>query len=120
MDLLVTQINGPAMLLRNVAPKNGHWLGVRAVDPKLKRDAMGAEVIVRAGGRTFVGLVNPAGSYLAASDPRVHFGLGTIDRVDDVTIRWPDGVSEKFAVAGIDRYVELQRSKWSPLREEGK
>src|SRR5262249_28094775 len=43
LDLLVTQVNGPARLLRNVAPKAGRRLTVRAVDPALKRDAYGAK-----------------------------------------------------------------------------
>src|SRR5207253_2110449 len=38
LDLLVTQVGGPARVLRNVAPNRGHWLMVRAIDPALKRD----------------------------------------------------------------------------------
>src|SRR5439155_2548567 len=53
LDLLVTTIGGPARLFRNVAPR-GYWLSVRAVDPTLKRDALGATVQVRAGDRRWV------------------------------------------------------------------
>jgi hypothetical protein len=119
-DLLVTQINGPAMLLRNVAPRNGHWLGVRAIDPKFKRDSIGSEVAVRAGGRVYVGLVNPAGSYLTASDPRVHFGIGSADRIESVIVRWWDGTAESFVVEGVDRYVELRRGEGVPSAETKK
>ena len=49
-DLLVNAIGEKARLLRNVAPNRGHWIAVRAVDPHLMRDAIGAEVTVRAGG----------------------------------------------------------------------
>ena len=66
--------------IRNVAPNRGHWLKVRAVDPKLKRDAYGAEVRVRAGDRKWLRLVNPAESYLCSSSPRALFGLGKADR----------------------------------------
>src|SRR5262249_47991421 len=69
VDLLVTTVAGPARLYRNVAPKKGHWLLVRAVDPSLGgRDAYGAEVRVQAGIRTWLGWINPAGSYLCSSD----------------------------------------------------
>ena len=30
-------------------------------------------------------------SYLASEDPRLHVGLGTIERVPRVIIHWPDG-----------------------------
>src|SRR6185436_8838718 len=33
LDLLVVNAGGPAELLRNVAPRRGHWLTVRAIDP---------------------------------------------------------------------------------------
>src|SRR5262249_4093753 len=62
-DLLITQIGGPARLLRNVAPARGHWLAVRALIPRLQRDAYGAEVTVRAGGKAYGRLLNPGYSY---------------------------------------------------------
>jgi hypothetical protein len=65
LDLLVTEVFGRARLFRNVAPKRGHWLLVRALDPALGgRDAYGAEVVVQAGGRRWKRWVNPGGSYL--------------------------------------------------------
>jgi len=64
LDLLVSSIAGKVRVLRNVAKKRGQWLTVRAVDPALKRDAIGAEVRVSAGGRTWRRLVQPSQSYL--------------------------------------------------------
>jgi enediyne biosynthesis protein E4 len=110
IDLLVTAVAGPARLYRNIAPKKGHWLMVRAVDPGLGgRDAYGAEVAVKAGGRRRVGIVQPAGSYLCSSDPRVHFGLGAVERVDGVEITWPDGDREEFPASATDRVLLLRK-----------
>src|SRR5262249_20636644 len=67
-DLLVTSVGGRARLYRNVAPNRGHWLIVRAVDPGLKRDALGAEVRVQSGDRTQVRLISASSSYLCSSD----------------------------------------------------
>jgi enediyne biosynthesis protein E4 len=117
-DLLVTEIAGPARLLRNVSRARGHWLGVQAIDPKLNRDSVGSRINVRAGGHTYVGLVNPGGSYLVANDPRVHFGLGPAGGVELVIIQWWDGTTEAFRVTGIDRYVTLKRGEGIPA--EGK
>ena len=82
LDLLVTTVGGPARLYRNVAPKRGHWLLVRLIDPALRRDAYGARVRVQAGERRWVGIVSPGQSYLCSCDPRVHFGLGQATHVD--------------------------------------
>jgi enediyne biosynthesis protein E4 len=108
LDLLVTTIAGPARLYRNAA-NGGHWLIVRALDPVLKRDAYGAEVRVRAGERRWLRLLQPAASYLCSSDPRVHFGLGDLRKVDEIEVVWPDGTVEMFDGCAADRVIELSK-----------
>jgi hypothetical protein len=110
-DLLVTEDGGRARLLRNVAPTRGHWLAIRATLPELKRDAYGAEVTVRAGGRSFWRLLNPGYSYACSNDPRGHFGLGPNERYDSIDVLWPDGSRETFAGGPADRAVELRRGE---------
>ena len=111
LDLLVVSNGGPARLFRNVAPKRGHWLTVRAVDPALHRDAYGAEVRVRANGRQWLRLVDPAQSYLSSCTPFAHFGLGNVDRVDAIEVTWPDGLREVFAGGNVDCKRELRRGE---------
>ncbi|HZV04846.1 MAG TPA: CRTAC1 family protein [Gemmataceae bacterium] len=113
MDLLVTTVAGPARLYRNIAPKEGHWLLVRAIDPAHQRDAYGAVVTVHAGGRRWMGSINPGQSYLCSNDPRAHFGLGSAERVDSIRVRWPDGESaeEIFPGGAADRVVVLRRGE---------
>jgi hypothetical protein len=113
LDLLLTTVAGRVHLYRNVAPRRGHWLRVRAVDPARRRDPLGAEVTVRAGGRVWVHTLQSSGSYLSANDPRPHFGLGKVDHIDAIDVRWPDGpvAAETFTVAGVDREVILTRGK---------
>jgi hypothetical protein len=114
--LLVTTTAGRARLFRNVAPDRGHWLLVRAlvaspVDPKRVRDAYGAEVTVRAGGRRWLRPVTAAGSYLCSNDPRAHFGLGASARVDAIEVLWPDGSREAFPGGPADRLVTLRQGE---------
>jgi hypothetical protein len=111
LHLLVTYTSGPARLYQNVAPARGHWLLVRAIDPKLQRDAYGAEVTVVAGGRRWTGWLNPGSSYLCSNDPRVHFGLGALDRIDSVRVLWPDGTAETFDGPPVDRAVVLHKGE---------
>jgi enediyne biosynthesis protein E4 len=111
VDLVVTSVADPARFFRNVAPRRGHWLLVRARDPRLKRDAYGAVITVYAGNRRWVGFINPGQSYLCSGDPRAHFGLGDVSAIDRVRVDWPDGLSETFPDVKLDRVVELQRGK---------
>jgi hypothetical protein len=109
LDLLVTQIAGRARLYSNIAPKRGHWLLVRAFDPALHRDAYGAEISVRAGGRRWLRCVQPAQSFLCSNDPRAHFGLGPAERVDAIEVCWPDGSREAFPGRPADQAIELRK-----------
>jgi hypothetical protein len=120
LDLLVTTAGGPARLYKNVAPKRGHWLLVRALDPALKRDAYGAELRVRAGGKTFLRQISPAGSYLSSGDPRAHFGLGPAAEYEGIDVLWPDGTAETFAGGRADRPLTLTKGHGSRRRAEEK
>jgi enediyne biosynthesis protein E4 len=107
-DLLAMNTGGPARLFRNVAPHRGHWLTVRAVDPRRGgRDAIGAEITVEAGGRRWWRLVQPGYSFLVSNDPRAHFGLGAAQGVDRVRVLWPDGEEELFMGGATDRFITL-------------
>ena len=110
-DLLVTAIGARARLFRNVAPRRGHWLSVRAWDPGLKRDAYGAEVRVRAGGREWLRVVNPAQSYLCSGDVLALFGLGPAAAVDAVEVAWPDGTREVVPGGAADQSLVLLQGK---------
>jgi hypothetical protein len=115
LDLLVTTIAGPVRLYRNVAPKRGHWLLVRALDPALRRDAYGAQITVFASGHRWLRCVNPGYSYLCSNDPRAHFGLGQADRVDAIEVIWPDGATEAFPGQAVDQAVVLRKGEGKPM-----
>lgn len=107
VDVLVVNRDTQAHMLRNVVPGRGHWLLVRVVDHN--RDALGAELTIAAGTRRLRDDVRAAYSYLASNDPRVHVGLGTATRVDEIRVRWPGGASESFGPFEVDRVVTLRR-----------
>jgi hypothetical protein len=119
-DLLVTEIGGQAMLLHNIAPSHGHWLTVRAIIPKWKRDAFGAEITVRVGDKSFWRLLNPGYSYCGSNDPRCHFGLGAMERFDSIEVLWPDGTLESFRGGRADRMIELRQGDGERLPKSPK
>lgn len=112
LDLLAVCAGGPVQLFRNIAPRRGHWLIVRALDPQRgSRDAIGAEVIVEGGSQRIWGLAQPSGSYLVSHDPRIHFGLGNLEIVDRIRVLWPDGSEEVFPGGAVDRYLNLRQGE---------
>jgi hypothetical protein len=110
VDVLVTANGSPAALLLNHAAAANHWLEIRVEQPAANRFGFGARVgVERAAQPTVWRRVRTDGSYLCASDGRVHLGLGASAAGATVVIQWPDGGKERFAVAEVDRLVTLKR-----------
>ena len=84
-------------------------MGVRALVAPGGRDAHGAEVYVTLGPNRLRRDVSPASGYLSSHDARVSFGLGEAGSVDEVRVRWPDGMSESFGSLPVDRVHTLVR-----------
>jgi len=98
-------------LFVNEVGNRSHWLGLRIVGID-GRDLLGAKLeIVVSKNRALRRRVRTDGSYLSSNDPRVLVGLGTVDRVELVRVRWPDGTLEEFKNLSVDQYntVKLNR-----------
>jgi hypothetical protein len=91
LDAVVNALDAPAALLRNVTP-GGRSLAVELVGrAPAPVHPVGAKIRATIGGRTIVRALAGGGSYLAASDRRVHLGLGEAHRVDRLEVTWPSG-----------------------------
>jgi hypothetical protein len=95
LDLLVTTSNGPVAVLRNVAAR-GDWILLRLLSRRGGRVAVGARVVMSSNDRDLAGEVQAGSSYLSQNDPRVHFGLGTRNRIDSLEVRWPEGRTSRI------------------------
>jgi enediyne biosynthesis protein E4 len=114
VDVVVTNNGGPVRLMLNTTP-GGHWLTVRLSADSGNRWGFGARVgVLRRGHPTIWRRVGSDGSYLSASDPRAHFGLGTAAEVERIVVEWPDGFRESWTDVRADRHVTLERGTGSP------
>ena len=110
LDAVLTQINGPPLLLRNDQQLRHHWLRLKLVGTKANRDAIGAWVKVRAGGHTLSLQVMPTKGYLSQSELPLTFGLGPAARADDVTVTWPGGAVQKLNALRVDALNVIQQA----------
>ena len=114
VDLLVANLLDRARLYRNDAPRRGRWLSVRAVDPGLRRDALGAQVSLVLADRRATRNAVMASGYLSSQSPWVHFGLGEAPAVEAIEVVWPDGSLERFRGVAADQAVTLLRGEGEP------
>ena len=108
LEAVINNISDKPMLLVNIAKNPNHWLGVRVVGTQSNRDGIGARVTLYAGGRKWVEEVRSGSSYDSSNDLRLHFGLGSLSKVDSLEVRWTNGRIETFDGCGADRFVTLR------------
>ena len=116
VDVLITVNGGAPVLLRNLAGKQNHWLGIRLIGKKSNIDAIGAEIKYKAGDLVRSRFKVGGESYLSYHDPRVVLGLGKHEVIDWVEIKWPmpGGGTQRFTGLPIDRYITITEGeeKW--------
>ncbi|MEW6072832.1 MAG: CRTAC1 family protein [Planctomycetota bacterium] len=108
LDIVVVNRDAPVHLLRNVRAGRGGWVSL-AVSEGRGAFAIGAVVTGRAGERRIMRCVRTAYSYCAANDPRIHVGLGAAPALEEVAVRWPDGILEHFRAVPAGTAVRLVR-----------
>jgi hypothetical protein len=109
--LLVSVLDGSPLLLRNQCHPQGHWLRIKTVGVRSNRDGFGARVEVKTGGVSQVAEVRANSSFESASDPRLHFGLGSANRVDSIVVRWPSGVIDRVDAQAADQEIVVEEGK---------
>jgi hypothetical protein len=94
IDIVVLNGGEPPSLLINRTVSANHRVLFKLIGTKSNKAAIGARVTVKAGTLTQFSEVRGGASYLSQNDLRLHFGLGANEKMDEVTIRWPNGESE--------------------------
>lgn len=116
-DLLTTSVFRPTRL-------PGNYLNLRLVGTKSNRDAIGARVVLRAGGREQHGIVS-GGSGFGCLPFEQHFGLAKIKEIDSLRVRWPSGLEQEWEAPPINTTLRLTegRTGWehvySPRKATG-
>jgi hypothetical protein len=94
VDIVVLNVGEPPSLLINRSDSANHRVLFKLVGTKSNKAAIGARVTVKAGALVQIDEVRGGASYLSQNDLRLHFGLAENDKMNEVTIRWPNGETE--------------------------
>ena len=117
VDIVVENVDGKPMILRNEDGSHNHWVSFELGGTKSNRLALNARVKAVAGDLVQVDEVRSGGSYLSQNDLRIHFGLGSHDRLDRVEILWPSGKTETLTNLSADRFYAVKEGEGIVPRE---
>jgi hypothetical protein len=108
IDVIISPVDGPPVLLKNVNPDQHHWVEFKLVGgAKSPRDAVGATVYLTANGMRQREDVMSGGSYISSNDQRPHFGLGDATDAGTAEIHWPSGKVEKIRIPAVDHIFTI-------------
>jgi hypothetical protein len=107
LDLFITNADEEANLYRNILPTGAHWVTFLLEGTRSNHFAIGAQVRLTAGGKTYLQYVNGGNGFAAQSTTRVHFGLGALTRIDSVEVRWPSGLKQTFSGPDVDHFYKV-------------
>ncbi len=85
----------------------GDWLELDLTGRISNPDAYGARVYADAGGQILHRQCNADPVFLSAPSPVVHFGLGDVDVVDQLTIMWPSGIRQDMINVPVDQRMQV-------------
>ena len=108
IDVVIANNNEPANLLIRDGTPNGNWIGFFLIGVKSNYDAIGTRLVIKTDEMNQVKFVTTAGSYLAANDKRLLFGLNHYVSVDKASIYWPSGTTDNFTNLQINRYYGIK------------
>jgi hypothetical protein len=110
LDVLISNNNGPACLLRNDGGNRNHWLSVRLAGTKSNRDGIGAVIRVESNAGKQWNMVRSGSSYCSQSDLAAMFGLGK-DTAATVEVVWPSGTRQQFKNVAANRRITVDEER---------
>ena len=108
IDIVTNNRGDYPSLLRNDGGNVNHWLTVQLIGTKSNRDGTGALLKLTSEGFVRVEQAKGGGSYMSASDPRIHFGLGKRTKIESLEITWPSGQVDKFTNLSPDQIIAVR------------
>jgi len=111
VDIIVNDLDGPPMLLKNEGGNANNWLSVKVTAKGKNTQALGARVKVFSGNLKQTSEIHSGGSYAAQSDLRRHFGLGENEIVQKIEVMWPDGTITRKTDIRANQFISIQQQE---------
>jgi hypothetical protein len=108
IDIAVNNRGDYPELLRNDGGNANHWLEVLLIGTRSNRDGIGSVLKLTSEGFVHVEQSKGGMSYMSASDPRIHFGLGKRTKIESLEITWPSGRVDRLSNVPIDQIIAIK------------
>src|SRR5207244_13399597 len=108
IDIITNNRGGYPSLLRNDGGSSNHWLTVKLIGTRSNRDGIGSSLKLSSEGFVHVEQAKGGMSYMSASDPRIHFGLGKRTKIDFLEVAWASGQVDRLTSVPVDQIIAVK------------
>lgn len=110
LDLIINNLNQKAFLYQNHSEKSGNsFLKIRLKNSGLNQFGIGSEVRVYGNGEIFRQFLSTSRGFQSGTSTELLFGLGKIQQIDSIQVRWPEGTVESYLNLAINQSLLLIR-----------
>ncbi len=109
IDIVIEDLDSTPMILRNDLKSSNHWITIELGATEGSPLAIGARVKVTTGSITQTEEVRSGASYISQNSLRLHFGLGSAEKIDKLEIRWPSGKTEVLENVAVDKFYAVSQ-----------
>lgn len=109
LDVVVVNSRSLPSVLKNVSTGPNHWLQIDLIGSESNRDAVGSQVTVAAGRNATIQTKTSGRGYQSHFGSRLHFGVGSNERVAEINIQWNGGESEQILDVEVDQLLTIRQ-----------
>lgn len=112
LDFVVNNVNGPAFVYRNNVreiKKNHHYMGISLRQEGDNTHAIGSLIKIFAGDKAFVRELIPTRGFQSSVDYHTVIGLGNVNHLDSLMVRWPDRTHNMYYHLPVDTSLVITK-----------
>jgi len=108
LDLVVNNIDGEAFIYDNTSSSRNNYLRIKLIGPVGNADGLGAKVTLYYDDKIQYFENKVVRGYLSSCEPVVHFGLGKVQMVDSIKVRWNDGMESQVKDVNVNQLLQVR------------
>ena len=116
LEIVTNNIDEHPAIFENSSSENQNYLTVRFEGPEGNQQGLGGKVEIVSNGVKQVQELTLSRGFQSSVAPELHFGLAQADKIDQLTVRWPDGSQQRLDDVAANqmltlRYAEAQQGQ---------
>lgn len=111
LDLVMNNLDEAALIYQNNAEKNSHnYLKINLLSNNKDKLGVGSKVTLEYDNQIQFQEFKITRGYFSASEPSIHFGVGTVEKIDKITVEWKSGKTTIMENVPVNQTIKIKES----------